>query len=194
MLCGPVAASITPHLNTPGEPDGTGSIEAPTPMPELKDVLARLRAIAGNLPHDERPIFSPAPPAEAITSLQACVHLPIQDDFISFLKECDAIIAMSIWNGYWVGGVSTLARSIRRKDYPSQLSRKWGQPDVMPVATDGGGNAFLMCLKDGSIWKWDHETGDCTTVARDFISFLIRIAEDWEHYLAGDRSWNYLAG
>jgi hypothetical protein len=64
----------------------------------------------------------------------------------------------------------------------------------MPVATAGGGNAFLMRLDDRSICKWYHETGNCTPVAADFLSFLRRVAEDWEHYLAEDWSWNYLAG
>jgi hypothetical protein len=31
-------------------------------------------------------------------------------------------------------------------------------------------------------------------VATEFFEFLERVATDWEHFVADDRSWSYLSG
>jgi len=52
----------------------------------------------------------------------------------------------------------------------------------------------LLSLDGDKVWKWDHETGDLALVSLGFSSFLARIIEDWEHFLADDREWPYLSG
>ena len=79
----------------------------------------------------------------------------------AFLAEHDSIAAMDVWNGYWIGGVSLL-RSIERGDFPGSVESH----RVMPIATDGGGNAFLMPGdSDGRVWKWSHETSEVKVLA-----------------------------
>jgi len=69
---------------------------------------------------------------------------------------------------------------------------------VLPIGADGGGNLFLMDRASnalGAVWKWDHEfqprfdgvaREGLSYVAGSFVEFLERVAEDWEHFLAGD--------
>ena len=85
-----------------------------------------------------------------------------------------------------------LARSLRRGDLPTVVTAEGRATKVIPVATDGGGNAFLMAADLGTIWRWDRETGTLARVARDLAEFLHLVAEDWDHDLADDRDWRYL--
>ena len=106
------------------------------------------------------------------------------------LRTARAIVAMDIHNGYWIGGPVELARSIRRNDFPADLDEGGRTVRAIPLATDGGGNAFLMA--GGSVWRWNHETGVCTVVAGGLDEFLRRVAQDWSHHLQGDETWDYL--
>jgi hypothetical protein len=83
--------------------------------------------------------------------------------------------------------VEGLVRSIARGDFPRTVE---GQP-AAPVATDGGGNAFLLSAC-GRVWRWDRQTGDVSPVAESFGAFLTRIAADWAAYLADTPGWRYL--
>src|SRR5690242_17653890 len=104
-------------------------------MQELDDVLARLQAVGKGLPPEEQPTFHPGASAAALGSLQECVPLPIPEVFLSFLRRCDAIVAMGVWNGYWVGGAETLEGAIRSGAFPGRMGREGGQADALPVAT-----------------------------------------------------------
>jgi hypothetical protein len=161
-------------------------------MQIIDELLFRLHELGDCFSAEEKPTFSAGASPQAITALQGCVSQPLPDDFASFLHRCDSIVAMNVWNGLWIGGIVSLERSIKRNDFPKMLNRERNQIELVPVATDGGGNAFLMALSDRSVWKWNHESNDCTLVADDFSGFLKRIIDDWEHYLAGDFVWNYL--
>jgi hypothetical protein len=101
---------------------------------------------------------------------------------------------MEVWNGYWVGGLAQLTTNVSRGDFPATVAEENGPSGVMPVATDGGGNAFLMSLRGGTVWKWNHETGGVRAVADNFTGFLQRVLQDWEHYLSDDDTWDYLSG
>jgi len=163
-------------------------------MGQILRIVARLRSLGEQLPAEKRPAFLPGAPEDAIAALEECLPAPLPPDFTRFLRACGGIQAMDIWNGYWIGGVPELTRSIKRYDYPSTVEENNGATPVLPIATDGGGNAFLMSLSDETIWKWDHETGNVTAVADDFGDFLQHVIEDWEYYLANDDAWDYLSG
>ena len=104
---------------------------------------------------------------------------PLPSDLRAFLTACRAVVAMSVHNGYWVGDVESLARLVGRNDFPRLVA--W-EPAV-PVATDGGGNAFLL-TSSGRVWRWDHETDNMREVAASFADFLERIADDWAAYVS----------
>ncbi len=98
---------------------------------------------------------------------------------------------MDVWNGYWIGGVRTLLRSIERGDFPGSVESH----RVMPIATDGGGNAFLMPVdSDGPVWKWSHETSEVKVIASSFELFLDRLADDFRMFAAGKDDWPYMSG
>jgi hypothetical protein len=162
-------------------------------MLQIDQVLSRLRKLADEFPAEERPKFSPGASADSVVGFEKVVGTRLPEQLAHFLRQCDSIVAMDVWIGYWVGGVEQLLRSMGRKDFPAKLVEA-NHDVVVPVATDGGGNAFLMSVKDQRVWKWNHETGNSTTVAHDFASFLQRIADDWEHFLARDSAWHYLSG
>ena len=90
---------------------------------------------------------------------------------------------MSVHNGYWLGGVGRLSLA----DFP----RAAGGEPVAPVATDGGGNAFLLSA-GGRVWRWDHETGSVSKVAASFAGFLEQVSADWAAYVADTPGWRFL--
>jgi len=163
-------------------------------MQSIDALLSRLHELAEEFSIAEQPAFHQGVSADAIFALERAVMAQIPKDFSYFLRNCDAIVAMGVWNGYWIGGSEVLLRSITRKDFPSEVCEENNTTAVVPVATDGGGNAFLLSLDGDKVWKWNHETGNSTLVAHGFSSFLARIVEDWEHFLADDRAWRYLSG
>lgn len=144
----------------------------------VKASLARLRELARAIPRpgcdwEERPRFEPPPSAEQVDAFERAAGFALPADLRTFLTDCGAVIEMSVHNGYWVGGVEGLARCIGRGDFPRSVA---GEP-VAPVATDGGGNAFLLS-SSGRVWRWDHETGNLSEVASSFAGFMERVASD----------------
>jgi cell wall assembly regulator SMI1 len=146
---------------------------------------------ARSVPQPTRPIFAPPASAEDIALLEAAVGNSLPTSIRAFLAEHDSIVAMDVWNGYWIGGVCTLLRSIERGDFPGRIDSH----RVMPIATDGGGNAFLTPVdSDGPVWKWSHETGAIKEIASSFQHFLDRIADDFRMFAAGKGDWPYMSG
>jgi hypothetical protein len=99
---------------------------------------------------------------------------------------------MDIRNGYWIGGPVELSRSLRRHDFPKTIDIQDRTSRAIPVATDGGGNVFMLAEIDGSVWRRNHDTAAVQHVAQDFVAFLNRVAVDWMHDLEGDERWTYL--
>jgi len=154
--------------------------------------LARLRELALVIPRpgcdwEERPRFGPPASSEAVTAFERAAGFPLPADLRTFLAECGAVVGMSIHNGYWVGDVERLARSIARDDFPHSVSDEL----AAPMATDGGGNAFLVS-SSGRVWRWDHETGRVLEVAGSFAAFLDRVAADWAAFVADAPGWRFL--
>jgi cell wall assembly regulator SMI1 len=157
----------------------------------MKDAVARLAAIASRYPSETAPRFeTPSTPGE-LHELESATGLPLPAEVRDLLALHRSIVAMDIRNGYWIGGPTLLARSVRRGDYPAFIEGENGPVAAQPVATDGGGNAFLI-TSSGAIWRREHETGRTRRVAKSFVEFLHRVADDWEHHLAGDSAWSYL--
>src|SRR5262249_3223104 len=146
----------------------------------------------GGCPWEERPRFGPGASPETIQACQQAVGSRLPDDLVDFLRRCDTIAAMGVWNGYWIGAAADLADPGYRDDFPAAVNGRTGPEPVVPVARDGGGNAFLQSLVGGQVWRWDHETGAVRVVAPSFHGFLERVAEDWEHAAEDNGDWSYL--
>jgi hypothetical protein len=156
------------------------------------DELSRLRELAGSFPEHSRPVFVPPASPEAILAFEQALGIRLTDEVREFLLVHDAIVAMNVWNGYWIGGTAELTRSVVRGDFPSEFLLGEGHVHLSPIATDGGGNAFLIAIDNGSVCHWEHETGSVSKVADSFTAFLGRVAEDWKHAAVGDEDWHYL--
>jgi hypothetical protein len=148
----------------------------------------RLRALADEFPRpgcdwEERPRFEPPATSQAIAELELAVGFQFPAELREFLEQTDSVIALSIHNGYWIGGISQLLNG--------DLPRVADGQAVIPVATDGGGNAFLLGL-GGAIWRWDHETGRVELAAASFGAFLERVVEDWMAYIDDRPGWRFM--
>ena len=130
--------------------------------------------------------------AESVRSLENELGLGLPDDLVEFFLLCDAIIAMSVWNGYWIGDLKKITIPAFRDFFPTTVDGSSGPEPTIPIATDGGGNAFLVSLTNGSVWSWPRETGAVSIIARSFKHFLERVVADWEHAIINDGNWKYL--
>ena len=108
---------------------------------------------------EERPRFDPPPSMDEVVALDAR-RASRSPNLVGFFADTGGVVGMSVHNGYWLGDVVRLTRAIQRGDFPREV----GGEMTIPVATDGGGNAFLMSSV-GRVWRWDHETGDRSVVA-----------------------------
>jgi hypothetical protein len=158
----------------------------------VKVSLARLRELALAIPRpgcewEERPHFDPPASSEEIAAFERAAGFPFPADLKTFFSEAGAVVGMSVHNGYWVGGIEQLTCALIHGDFPRSVS---GEATVA-VATDGGGNAFLL-TSGGHIWFWNHETGNGSVVASSFTEFLDRVATDWAAFIANTPGWHYL--
>jgi SMI1 / KNR4 family (SUKH-1) len=158
----------------------------------LQNSIARLRDAAERLLESERPTFHGAASAQQIDAFETALGNRIPDDFRRLLQTCDAIVAMDVHNGYWIGGAEALAGGVARVDFPRMISDGSTSTPATPIASDGGGNTFLAKIADGSVWFLDHETGIVKPVASSIDGFLQRVAEDWLHFAADDHEWHYI--
>src|SRR5262245_3550536 len=111
-------------------------------MSEIHIAINRILAISEQFVESERPIFGSHNNTENISALLRLLPGPLPEDYMEFLVRCDGIRAMNIWNGYWIGGIESTRRMIERQDIPKHISNGKTKFDVIPIATDGGGNVF----------------------------------------------------
>jgi cell wall assembly regulator SMI1 len=154
--------------------------------------LSRLRELAQALPRpgcewESRPTFDPPATDEAVAVLERAAGFPLPADLRAFFALTDRVNGLSVHNGYSIGGTELLAALVGSDGVPREV------PDGLaaPVASDGGGNGFLVS-QTGRVWGWDHETGQVRLVAESFAAFLKRVAEDWAAYVADTPGWRFL--
>jgi hypothetical protein len=153
---------------------------------DLVDALHRLHAAASRFADWQAPTFGPPATTDEIAALRATLDIPLTARLKQFLTQHRAIVAMDIWNGYWLG--CSAVGPLRLPNLPALFH---SGVRALPIATDGGGNAFLE-VSGGPILHWNHGTGGMTAVAPDLTCFLRLIATDWEHAAEDDASWLYL--
>ena len=111
-----------------------------------------------------------------MAAFERAAGFPLPTDLRTFLADCEAVVALD--QGIWIGGVEQLIRSTG-EDFPRSVAGEL----AVPVATDGGGNAFLLS-SSGRVWHWNHETDRVTEVSASFADFLERVAADWAAMVA----------
>ena len=151
--------------------------------------MARLQKLALALPRpgcdwEDRPQFEPPATQQSMVELERIAGFGLPSDLREFLEQTESIEAMSVHNGYWLGGIEQLVEG-------GTLPRVADGEVAIPVATDGGGNAFLLGAS-GKVWRWDHETDKVEMVAASFGAFLERVAEDWAAYISDKPAWQFL--
>lgn len=154
--------------------------------------LERLRELALALPRrdcpwESRPTFEPPARPEEVGEFEQVVGFPLPSDLRAFLASVGAVVGMSVHNGFWLGGVERLTQWIADGQLPGEVAGE----RVAPVATDGGGNAFLLS-SGGRVWRWNHETGTLREVAQSFAEFLERVVLDWSAYISDAPGWRFL--
>jgi hypothetical protein len=164
---------------------------------EIPGLLEQLRELALALPREGCPWEGPAhfePPATS-AEVEAAVlaaggQLP--DDVVTYLHLCGGIAAMTMHNGYWLSGARDIASQSFRENLPMSIVVSHKSESVIPIATDGGGNAFLLSVKTGRVWRWNHENDEVRPVTSSFTEFLHRVVEDWTAYITDKPDWKYL--
>ena len=151
--------------------------------------MTRLHELALALPRpgcdwEDRPQFEPPATPQAIVELERLAGFALPEDLRAFLGQTESIVAMSFHNGYWLGGINKL---IDGDSFPRVADGE----AAIPVATDGGGNAFLLGAS-GRVWRWNHETDRLNLVVASFGAFLERVAEDWSAYVSEKPGWRFL--
>jgi cell wall assembly regulator SMI1 len=155
----------------------------------IATTVARLRELALAFPRpgyewEERPRFESPATRKDIADLERAAGFGFPAELGEFLEQTDSVTAMSVHNGYSLGGIRQLLNG-------DGLPRVVGSEAAIPVATDGGGNAFLLS-SSGRIWRWGHETGKAKVVADSFGAFLERVVEDWAAYIDEQPGWRFL--
>jgi len=160
---------------------------------EIELAVVRVRVAAARIPAaHERPRLSVPATGAAVAGLVAAIGGPLPGDLRRLLAFHDEIVAMNVHNGMAVGGARIIARNVTRGDAPRTASVDGADVEVIPIGSDGGGNQFLLGLRDARVWRWDHETGATVVMAHSLGRFLERIAQDFDHWAADDRTWLFL--
>lgn len=153
----------------------------------VRQTLARLHDLAASFDNWARPTFDPPASPERLTAFRRVAGFPLPPDLDVLFAEHESIRAMDIHNGYWIGGLDALVASASDGSIPRLIREE----PAVPIATDGGGNAFLVSAS-GRVWRWDHENGDLEQVAASVGEFLERVAADWAALAAGTPGWRFL--
>jgi hypothetical protein len=154
--------------------------------------LNRLRELAAAMPRpgcdwESRPEINSPATREKIVEFENAAGFPLPTDLRAFLHDTESVDGMSVHNGYWLGGIGALIKLIDSGTCPREAE---GQR-VAPIATDGGGNVFLIA-ESSRVYKWNHEDGRVMRVAESFADFLERVAADWNAYISDTPGWQFL--
>jgi len=158
----------------------------------VTDSIKALRKLAEMLPHencpwDEQPTFKAPKSEDLIIKLQEEAGFSFPTDLLAFFSEVDSIVGMSVHNGYWIGDVQKLSDMHSARNFPRIIN----DYKAIPIATDGGGNGFLID-SSGYVWNWNHGSEQLKQVSDSFTGFLERVVEDWEAFVFSRLDWEYL--
>lgn len=152
----------------------------------------------------EEATFEPGSSASRLESISATVGEALPVDYRYFLEQCAGFSGLDFHNGYVMHTPEEVIRLLARSGAPKRVQTLDGAIPVLPIASDGGGNVFLLQLKPPFlVLRWDHELGGEDAVssghqslrpaADGFASFLDRIRDDWRAFLGPDPgSWTYI--
>lgn len=185
--------------------------DAPS-MTSVETALRRMRAAAERVATLDPP-YPLEPPRFAAGCSPAEIDELLGDaasrvrPYAEFLSRCRSVDAADVFNGYFLFSPIDV---IRQAHAPRRVligqEPFLAEVEVLAVGGDGGGNLFVMGTSvnaPGRVWKWNHEhparadgtaIDAVTEVAADFVSFLERIALDWEHFVANDAEWRNISG
>src|SRR5688572_8323216 len=95
----------------------------------VEKALRRLRELALMLPREgceweERPRFDPPASPKDVVAFEGAAGFPLPADLHTFFSLTGAVVGMSVHNGYWVGDIARLTRSLAHADFPNWPSRK----------------------------------------------------------------------
>lgn len=150
-----------------------------------------MREAFASLPKYEQPTCSTPTTPQQVAQFDTAIGWAIPSEVRDFFAVHAAITSIDIHNGYSIGDLTILARSVAGGDFPDSVD----SIDVFPIGSDGCGNAFLMVRAgSGPVWKWRHDVGDFAIVANSFSQFLTRLADDFHAYAVGQTDWDFMAG
>jgi hypothetical protein len=171
--------------------NGQSSIQ--TVLALLRDTASRVPATPCTYPLQE-PSFGTGVAEEDIQSLETAIKSPLPNDFLEFQRTCGSILAMDVWNGYCLMEAPHI-EALYRDPYSPITGSVHDKSPIIPIGGDGGGNMFHMATgASNEISKWNHEADTAEKVADNFTEFLQRLLEDWQHFVAQDGAWKYMAG
>ena len=159
----------------------------------ITSIIARLRDLAAAMPRDgcdweETPSISSAAKSDDIEIYKGLAAFELPSDLMDFFSITDLVSGMTVHNGYAIGGIDNLIRSIRRRDFPTQIDNE----PVVPVGTVGNVDT-LFIDPQGVMYLWRHESGSATILANSFLSFLQRVADDWHAYVYVVDDWQFIS-
>ena len=163
------------------------------PPMTITSIVEKLRDLADKMPREgcdweETPTISIAANSGAFDVYQRLAAFQFPKDLMQFFSITDLVSGMTVHNGYTIGGIDDLVRSIQRRDFPIHID----SVPVVPIGTTGNGDAFLIDSR-GVAYLWRHESGSTTIVADSFSSFLQRIADDWHAYIYDVDDWEFIS-
>jgi hypothetical protein len=174
-------------------------------LDRLRDAAERIQGLDSPYPL-HKPSFGPGCCAPEVDELLGDRAARLSE-YAEYLRLCRRVDGADVFNGYFLFSPLLV---VRQTEAPRRLHVGHGadlsEVEVLTVGGDGGGNLFLMSTSPdapGAVWKWDHEAevrfdgvakDGLTRVADSFGGFLERVATDWEHFVARDRTWNYISG
>ena len=92
----------------------------------VKASVGRLRELAETLPRpgcnwEDCPTFEPPASAEAVTALERAAGFPLPAELRAFFALTDAVVGMSVHNGYHIGGTELLACLAETESMPREV-------------------------------------------------------------------------
>lgn len=128
--------------------------------------------------------FSPPASADQVRTLAGRLLAPLPPDYAYFLSRCRGFAGMDFHNGYAVHGPELVLRILSEPGAPKWVRTNTSSLPTIPVASDGGGDVFLLDLGSPyTVRRWGHGIGSdrdevpdadpcLRTLCQGFLAFL----------------------